>query len=256
MAEITFTSRNAIAFVALNRPAKLNALTPEMLSDLAGAVREAESRSDLRALVIHGEGRAFCVGADINIWAQLTPEAFRTSWINAGHAAFSTLARCRLPVIAAVHGPAFGGGLELALAADIRLADAEAMFALPEVSLGTVPGWGGSQRLPGLIGRARAKQMVLAAERVSASRAESWGLVNETCPAGSVLEAAEDMAARVAKLAPVAVQLAKRMIDGAEGEGLDVTLEMLAGMATQATQDMREGTAALLGKRAPRFTGE
>jgi enoyl-CoA hydratase len=255
MAEVTYFTEGSLAFIKLDRPKKLNALTPDMLAEIHSCIRRAEVDMSLRALILHAEGKAFSVGADINIWSALTPEAFRTSWIDAGHRAFDALARCRLPVIAALQGMAFGGGLELALAADLRIADQDALLALPEASLGTVPGWGGTQRLTEIIGRSRAKQMILTAMRVEAVQAEAWGLVNATCASGAVLETAKTMAVDIARLAPISVQIAKKLIDGSAGDGLSATLEMLGGMATQTTRDLDEGITALREKRKPHFIG-
>lgn len=255
MVEVAYHISGSIAFIKLDRPKKLNALTPDMLAAIERGIRSAEADASLRALVLHSEGKAFSVGADINIWSSLTPEAFRTSWIENGHRAFDAIAHCRLPVIAAIQGMAFGGGLELALAADMRIADEDAILALPEVSLGTVPGWGGTQRLADIIGRPRAKQMILAAARVAAPQAEAWGLVNATCTAGTVFESARTMACDIARLAPISVQVAKKLIDGSTGQGLSATLEMLGGMVAQTTRDLEEGIAALREKRKPDFTG-
>lgn len=255
MADITYSTDGALAFIRLDRPQKLNALTPDMLATIESSIRSAEADTALRAVVLHSEGKAFSVGADINVWSSLSPEAFRTSWIDRGHRAFDAIAQCRLPVIAAIQGMAFGGGLELALAADMRIAEEDAVLALPEVSLGTVPGWGGTQRLADLIGRSRAKQMILAAARIPAPQAEAWGLVNALCPSGRALASAEAMALDIARLAPISVQVAKKLIDGSTGEGLSATLEMLGGMVAQATRDREEGIAALRQKRKPEFTG-
>lgn len=255
MADISCFTDGALAFIRLDRPQKLNALTPDMLAAIEESIRKVEADTLLRAIILHSEGKAFSVGADINVWASLSPEAFRTSWIDQGHKAFDAIARCRLPVIAAIQGMAFGGGLELALAADLRIADEDAVLALPEVSLGTVPGWGGTQRLADIIGRSRAKQMILAAARIPAPQAEAWGLVNVLCPPGQELESAKAMALDIARLAPISVQVAKKLIDGSTGEGLSATLEMLGGMVAQATRDREEGIAALRAKRRPDFTG-
>ncbi|KAA9010037.1 enoyl-CoA hydratase/isomerase family protein [Histidinibacterium aquaticum] len=255
MSLVTFETDGPIGLLRLSRPEKLNALTPDMLEEIAAAVDRAEVSPDLRALVIHSEGKAFSVGADINIWSALTPEEFRTRWIKGGHRAFDSVAGCRLPVIAALHGMAFGGGLELALAADLRIAERGTILALPETSLGTVPGWGGTQRLTEIAGRARAKQMILAAERIDAETAAQWGLVNTLCEEGDALTAAKQRATEIAARAPIAVQIAKQVIDGRAGEGLPQTLEMLAGMATQSTGDLKEGISALKDKRDPVFGG-
>lgn len=252
--EIGFEVAGSVAHITLDRPNKLNALTPAMLATMEERIHEVNANAAIKAMVISGRGRCFSVGADINIWSNLTHEEFRTGWIADGHRAMNAVAQCRVPVIAAIHGMAFGGGLELGMAADLRVAERDAMLGLPEVSLGTVPGWGGTLRLAELVGRSRAKQMILAAERIGAERAEAWGLVNSLCEPGEALAEAFRIANRTAELAPVAVQLAKRIIDAGNSEAV-MALELLGGVATQSTDDLKEGIAAFQNKRDPRFTG-
>lgn len=245
-----------LGLLRLNRPAKLNAITPDMLADIEAAVAQIEEREATRAIVVSGEGKTFSVGADINVWSGLTPEQFRKSWVIGGHRAFARLAQCRLPVVAALHGMVLGGGLELALAADLRVAEENAHLALPEASLGTVPGWGGTQKLPELIGIPRSKQMILTGERIDAKTAEQWNLVNLIAPAGGGFEKSCEVARKIAQMSPIAVQIAKSLIEGKGGSGFAVTLEMLAGMATISTTDLKEGIAALREKRSPQFEGK
>ena len=254
MEHVAYREDGTIAELVLNRPDKLNALTPEMLAALADAVARVDRDTALRALVLRGEGRTFCVGADIDVWSTLDAETFRTRWVDDGHRAFDALARCRVPVVAAIHGMAFGGGLELALAADLRVMEEDATVSLPELSLGTVPGWGGTRRLAQVIGAARAKHMLFTAARIDGRRAEAWGLASETCPVSQAREAAMALAQRIASLAPISIQIAKRLVD-ANADSAAATLEMLGGMATQATQDMHEGIRALREKRSARFEG-
>ncbi|MBO6638894.1 MAG: enoyl-CoA hydratase/isomerase family protein [Roseitalea sp.] len=256
MSFVSYKAEGPVATITLCRPEKLNALTPDMLGMIESFIRRAENQHGLRAVILGAQGRAFCVGADIEVWSALSPAAFRTQWIDAGHRAMDTIARCRLPVIAALHGAVMGGGLELALAADLRVAERGTRLALPETSIGTVPGWGGTHRLPDLIGPARAKQMIFSASQITAEQAETWGLVNVQCAPGTAGETACTIAADVVRQAPVSVQVAKRLIDGAAGDNLPATLEMLGGMATQATHDMQEGIAAFRAKRRPDFKGD
>lgn len=255
MSSIAFTEDGPVAIIALDRPAKLNAITPEMLSGLVAAIERAEDAAGIRAVVLAGRGRTFSVGADIAVWSALSAEDFRIRWVIGGHRAFDRIASCRKPVVAALHGLALGGGLELALAADLRVAEAGTGIALPEVSLGTVPGWGGTQRLPELVGIARAKQLILTGERIDAETAERWNLVNVVAPSGGALDAAVAMARRISEMAPVSVELAKALVEGRAGRGTGVTLEALAGVVTAATEDVKEGIAALKAKRPPRFEG-
>jgi len=240
-----------VATVTLNRPDKLNAIDPEMLAALDRALASLERNDEVRVVLITGAGdRAFCVGADINAWAALEPLAMWKAWIPAGHRVFERLASLRQPTIAVLNGFTFGGGLELALAADLRLAANVAEFAQPEVKVGTVPGWAGTRRLTALIGAARAKQMMFSGARVDASTAERWGLVNETVSRESLSERASALANEIASNAPIAVQLAKTAIDGR-----DSALEGMAGALAAMTEDGREGVAAFREKRAPRFEG-
>lgn len=244
-----------VATVILTRSSKLNALTPQMISEIGMAISDIESMPDVRAIVLAGEGRAFCVGADVNIWGSLSPEDVRRSWILHGHRVFDRIETARLPVVAAIHGMAFGGGLELALAADIRVIDAEAKVALPETSIGTVPGWGGTQRLSRLIGLPRAKVMALTGRRIDAATAFAWGLATDIAEPGKALKKAIEVAREIARMAPVSTQIAKSILNGGVGIGSDVTLELLAGMAAAGTEDGREGISALKEKRAPQFRG-
>jgi enoyl-CoA hydratase/carnithine racemase len=244
-----------IATITLNRPEKLNAIDPAMLARLEAIAGELEARDDVRAVLLTGAGeRAFSVGADINAWSALAPLMMWRRWVRDGHRVFERLARLRQPLIAALNGYTFGGGLELALVADIRLAAAGIELAMPEVKLGTVPGWGGTQRLPELIGAARAKQLIFSGARIAAATAEHWGLINEIVPRAELLDRARGLAESIAANAPVAVQLAKQLIDaGAASAG--ATLESLAGALAATTEDGREGLAAFREKRSPRFTG-
>src|SRR5260370_13811798 len=171
---------NQFAMITLNRPEKLNALDPEMLSTLEQITGQVDQNRSVRVVIITGAGdRGFCVGADINAWAALSPIQMWSEWIRNGHRVFDRLAHLRQPVICALNGYTFGGGLELALTADIRLAAEHIELAMPEVKLGTVPGWAGTSRLPGLIGPARAKRMIFTGDRISHDTAERWDMENE-----------------------------------------------------------------------------
>jgi enoyl-CoA hydratase len=246
-----------IATITLNRPEKLNALDPAMLARLEQLVREVDANREIRVLLLTGAGeKAFCVGADISAWAALSPLDMWRAWVRTGQRSFEQVARLRQPVIAVLNGYTFGGGLELALAADIRIAADHIQLAMPEVKLGTVPGWAGTDRLPALIGAARAKQMIFSGARISASQAEQWGLINECVPGAQVMARAAALAAEIAANAPTSVQIAKQLIDGAAGLGTAVALEALAAAVAAGTADGQEGLAAYREKRAAMFTGE
>ena len=252
---IIFTLDGAVATIILNRPDKLNAIEPAMLERLDLIAAELERRADVRVVLLMGAGeRAFSVGADINAWSALEPLDMWRHWIRDGHRVFERLARLRQPLIAAINGYAFGGGLELALAADIRLAAAEAAFALPEVKIATIPGWTGTQRLPALIGIGRAKQLIFSGARIDATTAERWGLINEAVPRTELLSRARSLADEIAANAPISVQLAKQVIDGAGGAA-GVALEALAGALAATTDDAREGVASFRERRSAQFTG-
>ena len=246
-----------VAVVRLARPAKLNALTPAMLDQLEAAARALDADTAVRVVILTAEGdKAFCVGADINEWAALPPLDMWRRWVKRGHQVFDQWARLRPPVICAVNGHAFGGGLELALAADIRIASRDAQWALPEASIGTCPGWSGTQRLVGLIGAGRAKYLALSGRRFGAAEALAMGLTHEDAPAGEVLDRALRLASAMCAKAPVALQLTKQLIDAAAGEGRAAALEAFAGALAASTEDGVEGILSFKEKRAPQYLGQ
>lgn len=248
-----------VAFITLDRPDKLNALSLAMLAALEAAVARLEDARGVRAVVVAGAGeRAFCVGADIGEWSAAVeddPIAMWRTWDRAGHRVLDRLAGLHVPVIAAVHGHVLGGGLELALAADLRVAAEDARLGLPEVRVAAQPGWGASRRLVALVGPSRAKQLALTGEPVDATTAAAWGLVNEVVPRGALESRAAELAGRIAGNAPVAVALAKAAIDGAAGVGETLALEGISGALGASTADGREGPAAFREKRPPRWAG-
>ncbi len=246
-----------IATVVLNREDKLNALNAEMLAALEEYADELDRRREVSVVLMTGTGRAFCVGADIFEWSDLTPLEMGRRWIRDGHRIFERYARLPQPVIAALNGYTFGGGLELALAADLRLAAAGAQLSFPEVKLGVIPGWGGTQRLAQLVGPSRAKQMIFSGERVDAEAAEWWGLVNEVVPNEQLPQRARELAEAIAANGPVAVQMTKQLIDAAAPDGGHggAVLESLAGSLASYTDDAQEGVSAFRQRRTPRFSG-
>jgi enoyl-CoA hydratase len=250
--KVKFAVQGAIARITLNRPEKLNALDPEMLAALEDAVSQAEQSREVRAIVLEAAGeKAFCVGADILAWTALSPLDMWSQWVRRGHRVFERLERAKQPVICAIQGFAYGGGLELALACDIRIVTDAARFAMPEVKLGTVPGWGGTDRLPKLIGSARAKQMIFTGEPIAAEVAERWGLANEVVPTASLADRVTKLAEKIAGNAPVAVQTAKQLIANSSS----ATLESLAAAVNAFSEDAKEGLAAFREKRPPKFEG-
>ncbi|MGF6876083.1 enoyl-CoA hydratase/isomerase family protein [Paraburkholderia sp. MM5477-R1] len=253
---IQFERSGAVAVVTLNRPEKLNALTPLMLMRLEAVAAELDAWTDVRAVVLTGSGtKAFCVGADINEWSALTPLDMWRQWVPRGHRIFDRWAALRAPVIAAINGHALGGGLELAAVADIRIAEPAATFALPEAGIATCPGWSGTQRLVSVIGASRVKMLALTGRRIDAARAHEIGLIDEVASAGGALNAALEMAEQIARLAPVSVQLTKQLVNAANGEGAAATLEAMAGALAATTADAREGMLSFREKRPANFEG-
>ena len=254
---IGFERDGAIAVVTLDRPTKLNALTGQMLDRLAVLAERIEDDLAIRAVILTGSGdRAFCAGADIAEWGGLSPLEFGRAWIMRGHRLFDRWARLRQPVIAALNGRTLGGGLELAACADLRIAEAQATLGLPESRIGIIPGWSGTQRLVRRCGGPAVKRLALTGEMVTADAALRMGLVDEVVEAGQGLARARELAGMIAERAPVAVQIAKQLVNAAEGEESSASIEALAGAFAASTADAREGVAAFKAKRPPSFRHE
>ena len=252
--KILFQVEGNIGRITLNRPEKLNALDLEMLRQLEAAVDTLETSSHVRVVILDSTGdRAFCVGADIQAWTALSPLEMWSVWIRRGHQLFDRIAQLRQPVIALLRGFAFGGGLELALTADIRIASEQATFAMPEVKLATIPGWAGTSRLPQIVGRARAKQMIFSGIPIDAHRAERWGLVNEVVSAVDLNTKATELAEMICRNAPISVQIAKQLLNAETTNAL--ALESLASAVSAATADASEGLKSFQEKRPPEFKG-
>lgn len=244
-----------IAEVVLNNPDRHNALSAAVLDGLHAAVAQLAVDPDVRAVILHGgEARAFCAGADLKErMAMDEAQVFTT--VHKTREAANGLERLPMPVIAAIHGACFGGGLELALACDIRIAAEDAQLGLTEVSLGIIPGAGGTQRLPRVVGVARAKELIFTAARLTAQEAERMGLVNRVVPRDRLLAEARAVADRIAQMAPLAVRAAKRAIDGGAALGAGLELEWQAYQSIIRTADRREGLLAFAEKRPPRYRG-
>ena len=246
-----------LAVLTVNRQGALNALNGETLSELAQVTDIVAENAEISVLIITGGGdKAFVAGADISELAQLEGVFAGREMALAGQDVMHGIATLPIPTIAAINGYALGGGLELALACDVRVASGKARLGLPEVSLGLLPGFGGTQRLSRLIGSGRALDLMLTARQVTAEEALGMGLVNYL--ADNALERARELAEQMLKIAPIALSLVKEAVR----RGLDTTLELgleveadMFGMCV-ATQDFKEGTAAFLAKRRASFRGE
>jgi enoyl-CoA hydratase len=248
------------AFVITIDNPPVNALNFKLLEELSGAVKEGNDDPEVRGIVITGAGNnAFSAGADLKMMQGLGPQdADRIA--KAGHDTFSSIENSPKPTLVAINGLALGGGCELAMSCDIRFASDRARFGQPEVTLGLIPAWGGTQRMPRLIGKAKAKELIFSGQIINAQEALRIGLVNKVVPDGEELRAAVDYVRMLAaKTSPFAVMQAKMAINKGLREpsierGLQYEIE--AARATAQSQDLREGIEAFLMKRPPKYTGK
>jgi enoyl-CoA hydratase len=255
---LLYESRNGIGYVTVNRSEKLNALNRKTMDELYDCFQEIERDDEVRVVILSGAGeKAFVGGADINELAVQTPVEGKEMSVR-GQKTLDLIEHLGKPVIAAINGYALGGGCELALACTIRIASENARLGQPEVRLGLIPGYAGTQRLPRLLGKGRALEMVLSGEPVSAAEAYRIGLVNQVVPAQDLIAAAEKLAQKILANAPLAVKFALEAVNHgfemtqAEGQFLEANLFGLSC----TTADMKEGTRAVLEKRPARFTGK
>jgi len=254
---ILYAKKGAIAYVTLNRPKVLNALNKRTWEDLKAAFEDAQDDAAVRGVILTGAGdKAFIAGADISELAQVSAvEAKQSSRF--GQEVLDLIENLGKPVIAAVNGFALGGGCETAMACTIRIAVESAKFGQPEVSLGLVPGGGGTQRLPRLVGKGRALQLILSGEMITAQEAYRIGLVNEIVPAAELIQRAEAILTKIASNAPIAVKFAleaaNKGMETSQSEGL--LLEASYFGLCAGTEDKKEGTTAFLEKRTPQFRG-
>ncbi len=254
---LLYEKRGAVAYVTLNRPKVLNALNRQTWNELRTVFEDVRDDPEIRGVILTGAGdKAFIAGADIGELAHVTAvEAERSS--SYGQSVLDLIENLGKPVIAAVNGYALGGGCETAMACTIRLAAEHAKFGQPEVTLGLIPGGGGTQRLPRLVGKGRALQLILSGGMIDAQEAHRIGLVNEVVPAGDLLTRAEAILKQIFANAPVAVKFSLEAVNRgletnlAEGLSLEASLFGLCA----GTDDKAEGTSAFLAKRAPQFNG-
>ncbi len=253
---VALSVSDRIATITVNRPDKLNALNAEVIRRLGEVMDEIETRDDVGGILLTGAGRAFVAGADIGELADADAVSGRALAAR-GQQVFRRFETSRRPVIAAVNGFALGGGCELAMACHVRIASEAAKFGQPEVKLGLCPGYGGTQRLPRLVGRGRALQLLLTGEMIDAQEALRIGLVNSVVPAEELLPTAEKMLRDMLANAPLALAACIESVDVGLEAGQDAGLAHEAahfGLLAAST-DMKEGTAAFLEKRAPKFQG-
>lgn len=247
-----------IALLTVNRPDKLNALSGAVITELRDAFERIEKDPSIHAAILTGAGeKAFVAGADIRELAALSPVEMREA-ARRGQQTFRLLETSSKPSVAAINGFALGGGLELAMACTVRFASENARLGQPEVKLGLIPGYGGSQRLPRLVGRGRALELLLAGEPIAAAEAHRIGLVNAVVPQAELLTYSRAWLGKVLANAPVAVALAMEAVDVGLDAGLEEGLRLEAASfgLCAATQDCREGTRAFLEKRKPAFAGK
>lgn len=248
-------NRDGVLVVTIDRPKVLNALNAQTVDEIGRVFAEARIDDAVKSIIITGGGeKAFVAGADINELAQMTPITGKAT-AERGQRTFSSIERFPKPVIAAVNGFALGGGCELALACHIRIGSENAQLGLPEVTLGIIPGYGGTQRMARLLGKGKALELILTADRIGAAEAERIGLLNRVVPADQLMPTAEEMARKIASRGPLAVRAAiEAVMSGSEmpfeeGQTLEATLFGLLA----STEDMKEGMSAFLGKRQAEF---
>jgi enoyl-CoA hydratase/carnithine racemase len=243
-----------VALCRINRPEVRNALSPELMEELAAALEGLDSDPQVRCVVIGGSDDAFAAGADIKATVE---RSFAEALYQPAASFWKRLAALRTPLIAAVSGWALGGGCELALACDLIVASETAEFGQPEITLGIIPGGGGTQRLARVVGKQRAMDLVLTGRRIGAAEAHAIGLVNVVAPKDKWLEGALEVAGRVAERPPIATRLAKQAVLGAEETALSAGLEMERRLyeLSMATEDRVEGMRAFIEKRKPDFKG-
>jgi len=255
---ILFEQKEGVAYVTINRPEQLNALNKETIDELSSLFNSIEENHDLRVVILTGSGeKSFVAGADIKEFAGFSIDEGKLLSAEGHQKLFNLVENLSKPVIAAVNGFALGGGLELAMAAHIRVASDNAKLGLPEVSLGVIPGYGGTQRLTQLVGKGKAFEMITTASIIGAEDAEKWGLVNIVVRPEELITTCEKMAGKIKRNSPKAIGSAITAINSQFREGVDgFVTEITEFGKCFGTEDFKEGTTAFMEKRKPSFTGK
>lgn len=247
-----------IGWITLNRPHRLNTLTADMIDEIHSALDGFEEDREIKCVVFTGAGdRAFSAGADVTAFTGLTPTTAVEASVK-GQTLFSRIEKLSKPVIASLNGYALGGGLEMAIACDFRVASENAELGQPETKLGLIPGWGGTQRLVRVIGLAKAKELIMLGERISAEEARSIGLINKVVPKEKLYEETVALAKKFVEGPPIALRLAKEMLNFGTQVPLEVGLKLEAEAfgIVLSTKDVMEGVSAFMSKRKPEFKGK
>ncbi len=246
-----------VAFVTLNHP-PANTLSQAMFDDLNLALSDIEGDENVKAVVIHGEGRFFAAGADIKEFTMVNGSDTFSEMASKGQKVFKRIEGFSKPVIASIHGAALGGGLELAMACHIRLVAEDAKLGLPELQLGLIPGFAGTQRLPKLVGRAKATEMLLTSDPITGEEAVKWGLANDAYPQETLLDEATKLAKKVSQKGAISVKYAMELLQAYEDKTFDEASELEAQRFgdVSATIDAKEGIQAFIEKRKPNFKGK
>ena len=255
---LLITIENNIATVVINRPTKLNALNIATINDLHKAIKVLGKNKEIQAIILTGSGeKAFVAGADISEFAHFTIEEGTQLAFQGQELLFNFIENLKTPVIAAVNGFALGGGLELAMACHFRVASDNAKMGLPEVSLGVIPGYGGTQRLPQLVGKGRAMEMIMTAGMINADEAKQYGLVNHVVPQAELIDFCTGIAQKIIKNSPFAIGRAIKAINASFTDGKNgYETEIKNFGKCFGTEDFSEGTKAFLEKRKAVFTGK
>jgi enoyl-CoA hydratase len=255
---IILGQENGIATIYINRPEKLNALNKSIIQELHEALKLVDENHDVRVIIITGSGeKAFVAGADIAEFAHFTDEEGSQLSAHGQHILFDFIENMKTPVIAAINGFALGGGLELAMACHFRIASANAKMGLPETSLGVIPGYGGTQRLPQLVGKGRAMELILTGGMIDAETAKQYSLVNYVVPQPELLEFCYGIAQKIMENSPVAIGKAIEAVNANYTSGINgFDIEIKNFSDCFSTEDFREGTSAFLEKRKAQFQGK